>query len=195
MIIYLARHGQTTGDVENRYGGDYEDYLTELGKEQSAALAGHLALTRAEALYASPKLRAQEMAAIIAARTGLSVTTLQNFRERNGYGIMTGMKKEEAEQRYPEYVAGLKADVHYNVEGAEPYGQFRQRITTALAAAAKLPHERMIIVTHSGPIRLVFREALRLGEIEIGDCAFAAIDYSNGGYRLLDAHRIKILEP
>lgn len=48
MIIYLARHGQTTGDIENRYGGDYEDYLTNFGKEQSLALAEQLALKHAQ---------------------------------------------------------------------------------------------------------------------------------------------------
>ena len=35
MRIYLIRHGQTTGDVEDRYGGDYDDHLTELGRNQS----------------------------------------------------------------------------------------------------------------------------------------------------------------
>lgn len=195
MIIYLARHGQTTGDIENRYGGDYEDHLTELGKEQSSMLADQLALKRVEALYASPKIRAQETATIVGQRADLTVNTLRDLRERNGYGIMTGMKKEEAEQRYPEYVAGLKIDVHYNVEGAEPYERFRERITAVLEATLKLPYGRIILVTHGGPIRLIFREILKLGEIEIGDCAFMAIDASDGGYQLLDVHRIKALEP
>ena len=39
MQIYLIRHGQTTGDVEDRYGGDYDDRLTDLGKQQSQNLA------------------------------------------------------------------------------------------------------------------------------------------------------------
>ena len=42
MNIYLVRHGQTTGDLENRYGGDYDDHLTELGKQQSAEVPGKL---------------------------------------------------------------------------------------------------------------------------------------------------------
>ena len=36
MLIYLARHGETTGDVEDRYGGDYDDHLTEKGTERNA---------------------------------------------------------------------------------------------------------------------------------------------------------------
>lgn len=34
MKIYLVRHGETTGDVEDRYGGWYDDHLTDRGKEQ-----------------------------------------------------------------------------------------------------------------------------------------------------------------
>lgn len=186
MIVYLARHGQTTGDIENRYGGDYDDHLTKTGEQQSEQLAGKLASKHIEALFASPKIRAQEAAAIISARLGLHFTMLEDFRERNGYGIMTGMKKEDAIKQYPEFVAGLKNDVHFNVEGAEPYMQFRGRIEKALEAATKLPYEHIAIVTHGGPIRLIFREVLGLGEININDCAFAAIDVVDGRYDLLD---------
>lgn len=42
MKIYFCRHGQTTGDVEDRYGGNYDDRLTELGLNQSKELAKKL---------------------------------------------------------------------------------------------------------------------------------------------------------
>jgi hypothetical protein len=29
MKIYLIRHGETTGDVEGRYGGDFDDSLSK----------------------------------------------------------------------------------------------------------------------------------------------------------------------
>jgi broad specificity phosphatase PhoE len=31
MNLFFIRHGETTGDVEGRYGGDYDDRLTEKG--------------------------------------------------------------------------------------------------------------------------------------------------------------------
>ena len=34
MKIYLIRHGETTGDIEDRYGGDYDDHLSKNGKQQ-----------------------------------------------------------------------------------------------------------------------------------------------------------------
>ena len=34
MKIFLIRHGETTGDIENRYGGSYDDHLTQRGRAQ-----------------------------------------------------------------------------------------------------------------------------------------------------------------
>jgi len=38
MKIFLIRHGETTGDIENRYGGSYDDHLTEMGRASFAGL-------------------------------------------------------------------------------------------------------------------------------------------------------------
>ncbi len=35
MKLIFIRHGETTGDVEDRYGGDYDDNLTAKGHEQA----------------------------------------------------------------------------------------------------------------------------------------------------------------
>lgn len=193
MIIYLARHGQTTGDVENRYGGDYDDHLTDVGKQQSAKLAEQLADKNIERLFASPRIRARETTKIIAERLGLAIKTLDEFRERNGYGILTGMTKDEASQKHPDQVELLK-DVHNAVEGAEEYIPFQQRITAALGAVSREPAERIAVVTHGGPIRLIFRDILKLGEIEIGDCAYAVLEADNGSYELVEASGVKIKE-
>lgn len=42
MKIYLIRHGETTGDIEGRFGGDYDDHLTEQGKQQATTLGEQL---------------------------------------------------------------------------------------------------------------------------------------------------------
>jgi len=191
MIIYLARHGQTTGDIENRYGGDYDDHLTELGKQQSLQLAEQLSDKGIEILFASPRIRAEETAAIIATKLGLAAKTFEDFRERNGYGILTGMTKEEALKSHPDQVEILK-DVHAAVEGAEEYEPFQQRITSALDTVSHEQVNTIAVVTHGGPIRLIFRDILKLGEIDVNDCAFAVIEVNNGGYTLLDKSGITI---
>lgn len=194
MIIYLTRHGQTTGDIENRYGGDYDDHLTDTGKQQSSQLAEQLSDEGIELLFASPRIRAQETAAVIAEKLGLVAKTFEDFRERNGYGILTGMTKEEALQRYPDQVEILQ-DVHAVVEGAEEYDPFQQRITNALDAISREKADKVAVVTHGGPIRLIFRDILRLGEIDVADCAFAVLESNDGNYTLLSKSGITVKEP
>lgn len=191
MIIYLTRHGQTTGDVENRYGGDYDDHLTAVGEQQSAKLAEQLADKGVSLLFASPRIRAQEAAAIIAQKLELTAKTLDDFRERNGYGVLTGMTKQEALREHPKQVEILQ-DIHAAVDGAEEYAPFQKRITNALDAASGEQADKIAVVTHGGPIRLIFRDILKLGEIDIGDCAYAAIEANEGGYTLLEKNGIII---
>lgn len=191
MIIYLARHGQTTGDVEDRYGGDYDDHLTEEGRQQSAQLAEQLAGKGIEKLYVSPRIRAQETGAIVGEKLKLEPEVYEDFRERNGYGVLTGLTKAEAKERYPELVELVK-DPHHAVTGAEEYAPFQQRITEALAQAANDPHEVIAIITHGGPTRLIYRDILGLGEIDINDCAYAVIEFIDDTYRLKEAVGITI---
>lgn len=53
-------------------------------------------------LFSSPLFRAQETAQIVGVRIKQEVIVLDNFRERNTYGILSGMKKQEAAARYPD---------------------------------------------------------------------------------------------
>ncbi len=191
MINYLARHGETTGDIENRYGGDYDDHLTDRGRQQSEILAAQLGTKQIEKLYASPLARAQETATMVAKQAGLEIEILPTFKERNGYGILTGLTKDEAAQKHPDQVEILK-DVHAAVQGAEEYPDFQRRITDALDDVSSQDFETIAVVTHGGPIRLIFRDILQLGEIGVSDCAYAIIEAVDGTYKLLDMSGISI---
>ena len=41
--VIFIRHGETTGDVEGRFGGTYDDALSVTGERQVAALVEELA--------------------------------------------------------------------------------------------------------------------------------------------------------
>jgi len=191
MLIYLVRHGQTTGDVEDRYGGDYDDELTGLGKQQSDEVGEKLASAIIEIIYASPKKRAQQTAKIIKDVIPVALVTLQDFRERNRYGIVTGLTKTEAAEKYPDQIE-LLADEHSTFEGGEDYASFGQRITETLKKIDTGKYQTVAVVTHGGPIRYIFREILKEGEIEIGDCAYAKIEVKNSAYILHDLDGITI---
>src|ERR1035437_162590 len=169
--IYLIRHGQTTGDIEDRYGGEYNDHLSELGKKQAKQLAEKLSKENIEIIYSSPLIRTQETAKILQSTHTCQLETIENLRERNQYGIMTGMVKAEAKEKYPQLVALLQ-DTHNTIEGGETYEHFQRRITGAFDELANTTFGTIALVTHGGPIRLIFRDILKMSEIDIADCAY-----------------------
>lgn len=171
MKIFLIRHAESTSDVEDRYGGDYNDHLTEEGKEQAQKLAVSLQDKNIEIVYSSPKFRARETAEIVVKHLGRPLEVVDDLRERNAYGIVTGMVKAKAGEQYPDEVAKL-GDYRQTVLDGEEYGHFKQRVIKAYNEIRQLKCSTVAIITHGGPIRCLAREVLDLGELaELGDCA------------------------
>ena len=180
MHIYLIRHGESTGDLEDRYGGDYDDHLTERGRSQAQALAESLVGKGIEALFVSPLHRASETGEIVAAQIGLKPITLADLRERNSYGRVTGLVKSEAQKNFPEIVVSL-ADPTATVEGAEPYDQFIIRVAKTMTELASQPYQIIAILTHGGFIRGFYRSVLDQGELaQVGDCTVIELGHQKG---------------
>lgn len=175
MKIYLCRHGQTTGDIEDRYGGDYEDHLTEEGKKQAKSLADKLSDKNIEIIFSSPRVRALETSEIIKLKLEVEIKIVENLRERNHYGVLTGMVKADAKEKYPEEIEKVK-NYRTNATGGEIYSDFKARLEGAWKEIINSGFETVSVVSHGGPIRLIFREILKLGEIKIADCAYAEIE-------------------
>ena len=179
MKIYVIRHGQTTSDVEDRYGGDYDDHLTNLGVKQVGELAEKIKDFGIETIFASPRIRAQETAKIFNEKLSVEIKTVDGLRERNQYGILSGMKKDEAKEKYPEMVELLK-DRFNTIEGAEGYEDFRKRVVDAFNEAAKSGYQTIALVTHGGPIRRIFGDILGMEKKwEIADCGWFEVEYLN----------------
>jgi probable phosphoglycerate mutase len=182
MHIFFIRHGETTGDVEDRYGGAYDDHLTEHGFAQSEALANSLKGAHLQALYVSPMARARETADILSRAFGCTTTRVQDFRERNQYGILSGMPKAEAARAHPDMVEALKDRLN-TIEGAESYEALRDRVRVALIEtierAEGRKEERIGIVWHGGPMRVLFRDVLKWGELaRVSDCCFVELEHA-----------------
>ena len=175
MKIYLIRHGESTSDIENRYGGDYDDPLTETGHQQAEDLAVTLHDKGIQTIFTSPRIRAQETAAELQQVLDCTVSPVADLRERNFYGVLTGMNKEEARTKHPELVALLE-DRHNTLPQGEPYSQFADRVQKAWETITASSYETVAVVTHAGPIRCIFRDILGKGELSsIGDCAYFEI--------------------
>jgi len=191
MKIYLIRHGETTGDIEDRYGGDYDDHLTELGRKEAEDLTQKVKDFGIEKIFCSPRIRAKETAEILRKGLGCDIEIVNDMRERNQYGIMTGMVKSEAKEKYPGLPELLK-DYRNTIEGAESDDDFSNRVHDALAKIAAMNHKIVAVVTHGGPIKAVLRKIKYEFDYKIKDCAFAEMEAE--GTKLIPI-RLEGIEP
>lgn len=184
MKIFLIRHGQTTDDVEDRYGGDHDDHLTHLGKDQTQKLADTLADKGIEMIFVSPRFRAQETAAILTEKISTPIKVLEDLRERNHYGVLSGMVKAEAKEKFPDDVEKIKSHLTH-ATGGEDYQIFLARINNVLQEVFRSEKQIVAVVTHGQFIKAIFRDILKLGEVAIEDCGFAEIEEMNGNLKVL----------
>ena len=187
MKIYLCRHGETTGDVEGRYGGDYDDHLTKKGIGESRKLARKLFEKKIELICHSPKARTVETAKILQEKLKSPLQEIFDLRERNHYGVLTGMTKQEALEKYPLQVKELQENpIHHKVMASEDYGLFKVRVLSAFENIAGGENKSIAIITHGGPIRCIVRELLKKEISSIGDCAVFELEKNKSGYKIIN---------
>ncbi len=199
MRVFLLRHGETTGDVENRYGGDYDDHLSLKGKKQSEELAKRLNNSEISTFFVSPKIRALETTAIISKSNPAEIVKINDLRERNQYGVMTGMKKDEAKKKYFNEVEDLEENNPYHhVKGSEEYYVFSQRVLAAFNEIVEEEYAKesasIAFITHGGPITVIFREILGFEIKGIKDCALFELEYDGEGFEVVSAEDVSSIE-
>ena len=193
MKIYLVRHGETTSDIEDRYGGDYDDHLTEKGTNQAKELAKKLSSKGIEIIYHSPKTRAAETAQIVATELKAPLVVLENFRERNNYGVLTGLTKTEALEKFASEVKKLEiSQKNHGITGSEGYAWFKQRILHAFSAVTNEEQKAVAIITHGGPIRVILRELAKKELASIGECAIIELEETNGAIEIKSLENAQI---
>ena len=153
MKIFLIRHGETTGDIENRYGGSYDDHLTLKGRDQLAKTAESIVGKEIEVIFHSPLIRARESAFIIQSKIGCKLEEVTGLKERH-YGVLTGLTKEEALEKYREAVIAHKDSMNTDPEG-ESFEDFNTRVITAFEWISKEPYKTVAIVAHGGSIKRI----------------------------------------
>ena len=99
--IYLVRHGQSLGNLEDRFLGHTDWDLTELGYKQAECTASLFDNIHLDRVYASDLKRAFNTAKATADKKGLSVIPEKNFREIRA-GKWEMMRFEDIPKVYPD---------------------------------------------------------------------------------------------
>jgi broad specificity phosphatase PhoE len=161
----MVRHGETEWNRENRFQGHADPPLNEAGRAQARDLAERLADERLVALYTSPLRRARETAQILGERLGLETRVSDALMEVD-VGSWSGLTRSEVEVRFPD---GYRRWLEYSHgwEDGETYDDLGRRVVEGLRRIADAhANERVLAVTHGGPIRsaLAVAESVPFGE-------------------------------
>jgi probable phosphoglycerate mutase len=190
--ILLARHGETDWNHEGRFQGHADPALNATGRAQAAELAAELEAVELAAVYSSPLERALETAEVVAAEHGLQPVAVDALREVD-VGSWEGLTRAEVEARFPEQFAGW-LDYDQGWADGESYEEMARRVVAALLELAGAHEgERILAVTHGGPIRAAFAfadgtshaDARRLGP-RIGNVFLAEFAVEGEALRRLD---------
>lgn len=155
--VDLLRHGEAEGGA--RYRGASDDPLSARGWERMwAAIPEHTPWDR---IVSSPLARCARFALELSARRSLPLEFNADLREMH-FGSWEGRKAADLAARDGEALRRFWQDpVKYTPPGAEPVPRLRSRTCRALKSLlVQYCHERLLLITHGGPIRVLLCEAL-----------------------------------
>lgn len=173
--LHVVRHGETDWNLGRRVQGHTDIPLNDEGRRQARLLSTQLAAIPFDAAYSSDLSRAAETARILLGPRSLSVIACEGLREKH-FGTWEGLTDVDVRERFPQAVNGAWGD-------GETADEMGQRVVTTLARIADShPNGQVLVVTHGGPIRALYRSA---GDDPpfIANCALSRFVYDGGVLR------------
>jgi len=151
--IVLLRHGESVGNAEERFQGQYDFPLTERGRAQARALADrwYEEGMQFDRCVASPLLRAAQTAETVASRLNLPLELDPLWKELDN-GALAGLKSDEAAERYPR-PAFIHPYLHIGNTG-ESRWEVYLRAGRAVQSLLDRPAGRYLVVAHGGILNM-----------------------------------------
>ena len=153
--LYLARHGQTSFNVEGRIGGDPD--LTDKGLAQAQALARHMGDRGIPWLFTSTRKRSHQTASpLLEGRPKVNVMALKEFDEIWA-GDCEGMRYEDIQRDRPDVMQGRHADKYgFAYPNGESYAMLRERVRRGMRRALFLAADSpLMIIGHQAINRII----------------------------------------
>lgn len=160
MSIYLVRHGQTEFNAAQRWQGQVDSPLTELGRQQAARMGRRLAgLTGTDKahIFSSPLGRARQTCEIIAGEIGMiDGITLDPGLMEIGMGAWDGMTDYEIDHEYPGLRDGLdRHEWFFHAPGGETFEKMADRVSRSLETIKQRQARDAIIICHGITSRIL----------------------------------------
>ncbi len=162
--LILIRHGETPYNRHKRYQGHRDTPLTSKGKRQTKEIALRLRNEPLDAIYASDLKRTRYTAQAINRYHSLKINILPQLREID-FGDWEGKTHDEVQREWGGLLDGWeKEPSKIKIPRGESIRGLAERVrSTVKKILSDHPDQRIAIITHGGPIRIVLLDALGLG--------------------------------
>jgi len=154
----VIRHGQTAENLKGLLQGHTDTVLDQLGLIQAQCAAERLRGETFDHIFSSDLKRAMQTAQAIADVIGGNVIPLPALREWH-LGELENRPCAELWEKYPRIMDAFKYEgCDVAVPGGETRSQFNKRLADCIdSLAAQYEGERILLVTHGGALRAIFR--------------------------------------
>ena len=200
--IYIIRHGQSHANYPADIYG-LNKGLTKKGKEQAQETAEKLKNIKFDVIFASPLIRAQETATIIAAEHKLEILTKEALKERHS-GSLDGRVIKEVEAELSHLVE-MRENLPFKEWKKIPFGEGREtdeqiisRFITALREiAVGYPGKNIMLISHVALMRpflihLGLTSYKELKGKKIDNASFIKIENDGVDFKVLELHGIDV---
>lgn len=198
MKIYMIRHCESEDDILNCYGGCADFELTEKGINTAQDYSNKLVDLGIEKIFTSPYKRAKNVAKIFSDKLNCELEIVNDLREMNTYGVMSGINKDLAKEIFSLLLNSedYKSFGYYkgkSFEGGEAVEYFDSRIKDAFDYLINQDYNTIALVTHGGVFRSVYKNLLNKNEkiLEIDDVATIEIEYDNNTFNIISINGIE----
>lgn len=171
--IFFARHGESVDDLSDSYGGASDFVLSDGGRSQAAELGKLVEPLGVQHIFSSPLRRAKETAEIVRGEltSEVDLTVIPGLRERNTYGLLSGLPKAEAADIFAYLIEDLEGQPGKDktcMPGGEEYEPFVGRVLLAwhavVSACLRDSLDKVLVVTHGKVTLAMFSEILHVGD-------------------------------
>jgi 2,3-bisphosphoglycerate-dependent phosphoglycerate mutase len=174
-LLVLVRHGQSTWNLENRFTGETDIPLTELGRNEARLAGGKLRNIPFVHGFTSMLQRAIDTMTLLldeAHQTQLPVTRNRALNERN-YGELQGLDKKEVAAQYgEEQVAIWRRSYATRPPGGESLADTAARVIPFYQNAIEpllQQGQNILVVAHGNSLRSLVMFLEHIGEEAIAD--------------------------
>lgn len=148
--LIVWRHGETTYNASNRWQGQLDTPLSDVGREQALHAAKMLATQGISRIFSSDLARAADTARALADEAGVPLTIDSRFREVDA-GEWSGLTADEVRARFGEVQRRIDAgeDLPRGVTG-ETVSDVAARVTAGAqdVIAGMAPGETVVVAGH-----------------------------------------------